>query len=72
MTVSGPKPDKPCIFPFKYDGKIFKTCTYYDYDVGEDQAWCATKVDSSGNYIYGDTRQQENWGNCGPKCPIPG
>ena len=77
MTVSGPNPDEPCIFPFKYDSKTFKTCTVYD-NVGGN-AWCATKVDGSGNHFYGDYQgdyyydyDQENWGNCGPNCPIPG
>ena len=59
MTVSGVDPNKPCTFPFKYQGATYDTCTLAEYSL----AWCATSVDHAGNY-------QGLWGNCGPNCPI--
>ena len=69
--MSGPNPNKPCVFPFQYHGMTFNNCT--NYDGADNKAWCATKVDGSGNHFYGgDEYDQENWGNCGPNCPISG
>ena len=65
MTIGGPNPNKHCIFPFQYHNKTFETCTYY-YEINK--AWCATKVDSSGN-LDGDG--QTNFGTCAPNCPMP-
>ena len=64
MTVSGPNPNEDCVFPFHYHNKTFETCTHYD----NNKAWCATKVDSSGN-LDGDG--QTNYGTCAPNCPMP-
>ena len=67
MTISGADPNKPCIFPFKFDGQTWNTCTNVDDPSGP--YWCSTKVDDQGNHIGG----QGNWGNCdGSKCPMPG
>ena len=73
MTVGGPNPNKPCVLPFQYHNMTFNTCTYYDgvYDEVDDKAWCATKVDGSNNHFSGDEYDQQNWGNCGPNCPVP-
>merc|ERR1712241_1142049 len=47
----------------------FNECTYM-HEV-DNMAWCATKVDDSGNHFYeGDEYEQENWGNCAPNCPV--
>ena len=40
-TVSGPDPNKPCVFPFEYNGIIYHECTEVDHD----QFWCHTDQD---------------------------
>ena len=55
-TVSGPEPNKACIFPFTYKDIIHEGCTDEDYD----QFWCMTDL---------TTRK---WGNCGPDCKTKG
>ena len=37
--ATGPEPNKPCIFPFKYNGKEYNECTTEDYG---DSLWCGT------------------------------
>ena len=49
LTVSGPNPGKPCIFPFKYNGKTYNGCEKDHED--ETKTWCSTKVDSKGQII---------------------
>merc|ERR1719367_977855 len=49
-----------CIFPFKYKGKKYSECTTQDSENGK--AWCATKVSSGGNVIFG------RWDDCGNGC----
>ena len=55
-TVSGPEPNKACVFPFTYKGIIHEGCTDEDHD----QFWCLTDL---------TTRK---WGNCGPDCKTKG
>merc|ERR1712058_136437 len=43
-----------CVFPFKYKGKEYKSCTYADSPT----PWCSTMVDSSGTAIT------NRWGDC--------
>ena len=43
LTISGPSKNKPCIFPFKYNGKTFHHCTNEHANF----FWCATKTDSN-------------------------
>ena len=57
-TFSGPKPNKPCIFPFDYKGRTHFDCITVEHD----QLWCSTEVDANGSHIDG------NWGNCGDEC----
>ena len=64
-TTSGPSSDVPCVFPFKFRGEIHNECNW-DGDAS-DGAWCSTLIDDSGQHVGG----KGNWGNCGPKCPIP-
>jgi len=52
-TVSGPDPGKLCLFPFKWDGVVYRECTTH---TNNGLLWCATHVDHLGN-----TTQ---WGNC--------
>ena len=48
--------NKPCVFPFKYQGKEHNSCI-----VSSKNFWCATEVKSNGYY--------KKWANCGEKCP---
>ena len=59
MTIGGNFPNKPCIFPFKFDGSTYYNCKHED----DSPSWCSTKVDENGNHVKG------NWGDCGPFCP---
>lgn len=46
-----------CVFPFKYKGKTYTTCTSaYHYG----KPWCSTTTKADGSYIKG------KWGNCNP------
>ena len=63
LTISGPNPGKPCIFPFKYNGTIFNGCERDHED--RTKTWCSTKVDSKGNHIP----NQNEYGHCGKNCP---
>ena len=62
-TNGGANPNTQCIFPFKYKGKRYNTCTLKDAD---NVAWCSTQVDKFGNHIRGKGK----WGNCGEGCPL--
>lgn len=48
-----------CVFPFIFNGRLFDSCTTID---GDATPWCATSVDSAGN--YGGT-----WEYCQSSCP---
>jgi len=64
-TKSGPSPNKPCIFPFMWNGE-----TYYECPIDLDdssQRWCSTKVDLNGKHITGEG----HWGHCNSKCNQP-
>ena len=63
-TTSGEDPNKPCVFPFIFKGITYNWCTKDGNESGDTEAWCATKVDGSGEYERGTT----NWGFCEPKC----
>ena len=48
-----------CVFPFKHNGKTYKSCaTPSDGNA----PYCATKVDSNGNLV------KENWARCNDYC----
>ena len=51
---------KDCIFPFKFKGKTYASCTK-DHTTNN-KVWCATKVDSIGTVIDG------KWGDCDSSC----
>ena len=59
-------PNAPCIFPFKFNGKTYNSCTLDNYK--ENRAWCSTMVDETGKHVSG----RKKWGVCGPDCPLPG
>ena len=62
MTISGDKPNLPCVFPFSAGGGLqtFHACFWKD-DLQD--FVCSTKTDSAGNHITG------NLGICGESCP---
>ena len=41
MTVGGPDPGSPCIFPFSFGGVAYRGCAQ-----DEDGFWCSTQVRS--------------------------
>ena len=48
-----------CVFPFKYGGKTYTSCT----EANHDRPWCATEVWKSKN--------MKKWGHCnGDTCPV--
>ena len=59
ITSKNPDPNKACIFPFKYQGKEFTDCTTTN---NNDIFWCATEVNSKGEYKSG------KWGVCPEEC----
>jgi len=64
-TISGPDPNKPCIFPFKFGDITYNNCTTIGNEPGNIKAWCSTKVDDSGKHIGNG---QGNWGDCEQYC----
>ena len=53
------KLDTPCVFPFKFRGKVYNACTFDHTSQDNDiKPWCSTKTDSDGNHVQG------NWGVC--------
>ena len=65
-TVSGPSANKPCRFPFHYQNVTYNTCTMRQAD--DNKPWCSTLVDDNNNHVPGGG----HYGDCGPKCPLPG
>eukprot|EP00095_Tigriopus_kingsejongensis_P000444 maker-scaffold492_size156171-snap-gene-0.17 protein:Tk00444 transcript:maker-scaffold492_size156171-snap-gene-0.17-mRNA-1 annotation:"AT19278p" len=64
-TIGGKTPDQPCIFPFKYRGKIYYSCTWVIFHITKGP-WCSTQVDEDGEHVRG------KFGICGPAtCDIP-
>ena len=57
-TTSGPDPNKPCKFPFEYQGELHHKCTLQN----DTNYWCATDTSNSSNI---DARH----GYCELKCP---
>jgi len=62
-TIGGPDPGQSCVFPFKFQGKIYNECPFDPDD--QSKTWCSTKVDSNGNHVVG----QKKWGHCSALCP---
>lgn len=62
LTDSGRSTGKKCIFPFKFNDKMFNGCTK-EYDP-DGKFWCSTNVDLNNEHVAG------NWGYCNNKCPL--
>merc|ERR1712154_450464 len=61
-TDSGPQSGQSCVFPFRYNGVVYSTCT----TEGQAQPWCATSVDTAGDF------QDGQYGFCPSSCPYTG
>merc|ERR1711874_190841 len=61
-TDSGPQSGQSCVFPFRYNGVVYSTCT----TEGQAQAWCSTSVDNAGDFQAGQ------YGFCPSSCPSTG
>ena len=59
QTISGPVPNASCVFPFRWDGVMYRECTSHH---NNGQLWCPTQVDGQKNYIH------DQWGNCAESC----
>ena len=53
--AAGPDPGKLCVFPFKWNGTVYRECTSH---MNSGQLWCPTEVDHLNGYI------DNKWGNC--------
>ena len=51
--------EEQCVFPFKYKGVSYDSCTTVD---NNDKLWCSTKTDEDGKFISGF------WVNCNDSC----
>ena len=63
-TNDSPDRNKPCIFPWKLNGKLRDGCT--NEDDFEGRYWCATRTDNNLEIV------DENWGYCPKSCPFEG
>merc|ERR1711936_563242 len=61
-TSSGPQTGQSCVFPFRYSGVVYTSCTAVDRAA----AWCATSVDQAGEF------QDNQYGFCPSSCPVTG
>merc|ERR1719431_704941 len=60
-TINGPTLGAQCVFPFKFGGVTYTSCTTAG---GYSQAWCSTRTDAYGNHMKG------NYGDCNTStCP---
>ena len=61
ITIGGPRPNRPCVFPFQLNGKTYTGCTTDLDDL--DNYWCSTDINEFGEHISGQ------WGYCDSLCP---
>ena len=51
MTDGGDSPNKPCIFPFTFNGVVYNKCTWTSAHLAEHKPWCSTFVDETGKLL---------------------
>ena len=52
LTATGLTPDKPCIFPFIYNGVTYNHCIWGEHEANFDgDHWCSTKVNETGTFL---------------------
>ena len=49
-TSAGPRPGRPCIFPFRHLGIVYTSCT----SSGKEAPWCSTSTTTAGTHIFGE------------------
>lgn len=59
-TLNGTPFPEQCVFPFKFEGDTFFSCT--SQGDSENREWCSVEVDLEGNHQTGGAR----WGHCDP------
>ena len=59
VTASGPDPNKPCIFPFKYQDQLHDECILQD----DNKYWCMTETANSSDVA-------SKYGYCDLHCPL--
>lgn len=65
VTDSGPDAGSPCIFPFKWAGVTYQSCTPWTFGgVNQGRGWCSTKTDGLDNHVNGGG----NYGFCSEAC----
>jgi len=63
-TVGGNFPDRPCVFPFIFEGKTYHECTEM---VADKNGYSLPQCPTKNEFIVNSTIY--HWGNCGPGCP---
>merc|ERR1711915_557873 len=58
-TEAGPYAGQSCVFPFRYNGVVYTSCTTVD----KETAWCSTNTTLAGTHIPG------YYGTCPSSCP---
>ena len=61
LNDKGKEKEKPCIFPFKYNGNTYNECTTVDSPNGQPR--CARRVTKKGKIL------NDKWAYCNPGCP---
>eukprot|EP00092_Neocalanus_flemingeri_P054714 GFUD01064474.1.p1 GENE.GFUD01064474.1~~GFUD01064474.1.p1 ORF type:complete len:306 (+),score=62.46 GFUD01064474.1:112-918(+) len=59
ITQGGPFSNKPCLFPFRFNGVTYSSCTTDTLG----KPWCSTAQDATGTHINGQ------YGLCPSSCP---
>ena len=67
-TDGGSDPGMACVFPFRFNGTLYDTCTFEGNSPGETNPWCSTLTDSNDDHLGGQGR----WGYCSSDCPVDG
>ena len=64
-TISGGSTGKECVFPFKFNGKMYSYCIKSSDQKHKNKLWCPTMLNKKSSEMYSQT----HWGWCSSKCP---